>query len=92
MKNVAIILMVCVNVGLILALALTVVSPATAQEGYFPSSNYILVTGNIESGYAVIYVIDMATQRLGAWKYDLSTKRLKPYPGRELRGDFRDSR
>lgn len=92
MKNVVIILMVCVNVGLILTLALTVVSPATAQEEYFPSSNYIFVTGQIETGYEVLYVIDMASQRLGAWSYDRSTKRLKPYPGRELRGDFRASR
>lgn len=91
MKNVAIILLICINVGLILTLAVTAVSSATAQEGYFPSTNYIMVTGQIESGYEVIYIIDMASQRLGAWKYDLSSTKLKAYRGQELKVDFRTS-
>ncbi|HDZ20049.1 hypothetical protein LCGC14_0095790 [marine sediment metagenome] len=92
MKNVAIILLICINVGLILTLvAVAAVSSAAAQEGYFPSTNYIMVTGQIESGYEVIYIIDMASQRLGAWKYDLSTKKLRGYRGQKLKDDFRTS-
>ena len=50
-----------------------------------------MVTGQIESGYEVIYIIDMASQRLGAWKYDLSTKKLRGYRGQKLKDDFRTS-
>ena len=93
MKKAAIIALVCVNVALLLALTWQMATPATAQdEGYYPPTNYILVAGQIESGYELVYVIDMATRGLAVIQYDLSDEDLIPFAHRDLASDFRESR
>lgn len=92
MKQAMIVALICVNVALLVALTLQMDTSAGAQDEYFPRTNYIVVTGQIESGYELVYIIDMATQRLGALKYDLSRKQMVPYEGRSLENDFRESR
>jgi hypothetical protein len=90
MKRFVIAALVCVNVVLLAMLALQAVPQAQGQDDvYFRRTNYILVTGQIQSGYDAVYVIDVGAQRLGAWRFDLSTKRLVAFRGRMLNNDFR---
>ena len=89
MKNAVIVALVCLNVGLLVGLIAGAVAPAEAQDGYFLKTNYVMVTGKIESGYDTVYVIDLATQRLGCWQFDRTRKRLNPIRGRDLTADFR---
>lgn len=90
MKRFVIVALICVNIGLLALFAFQAVQPAQGQDDiYFRRTNYILVTGQIQTGYDAVYVIDVAAQRLGVWRFDLSTKRLVAFRGRELGNDFR---
>ena len=90
MKKLIVAALICLNVGLLFALVFWQSTPtANAQASYYNETNYIMVTGQIETGYEVVYVIDMATQRLGAWKFSLGERRLMPLPSRPLSTDFR---
>lgn len=90
MKRFVIAALICANVALLAILALQAVPTAQGQDDiYFRRTNYVLVTGQIQSGYDAIYVIDVGAQRLGAWRFDLTTKRLVAFRGRELGNDFR---
>ena len=93
MKKAVIIALVCVNVALLMALTWQMATPARAQdEGYYPPTNYVLVAGQIESGYELVYIIDMASRQLAVIRYDLSREVLVPFTRRDLASDFRESR
>jgi hypothetical protein len=83
---------VCLNVALVLTLVLGAAEPAKAQNEYYRPSNYTMVAGKMSTGNEVLYVVDMASQRLAAWQWDHSAKRLKIMRGRLLDNDFRPSR
>ena len=89
MKNAVIVALVCLNLGLLAGLIAGAVAPAKAQDGYFLKTNYVMVTGKIESGHDTVYVIDLASQRLGCFQFDRTRKRLTPIRGRDLVADFR---
>ena len=77
--------------GLLTVLVFGEAAPAAnAQAGYYNETNYIMVAGQIETGLEVVYVIDMVTQKIGVWKFDLSDRRLIAWPSRSLTSDFRD--
>ncbi len=75
MKKLVITALLCLNLGLLTALILSDPSEAVA-DGYFNETNYVVVTGKIESNYEVVYIIDMATQQIGAIKADRGTHRI----------------
>jgi len=90
MKRAAIVALLCVNAVLLVML---VAGPGAAPKAYGQviGSNYLVVTGNIYSDYDAIYILDLSTRRLAAWRYE---KRKRPYgmsavaAGRELLRDF----
>ena len=90
MKKMLIIALVCVNVGLLLALVFGTanIPQAKAQPGRGGGTDYLMVTGEISSDYEAVYIIDLAQRRLRGVKFDRSRKRLVPMQGRELEGDF----
>ncbi len=89
MKKVLIVSLVGLNLALLTGLVMGVHSPtAQAQPAAWRATDYLLFTGNIESEYDAVYVFDMASQKLGAWKFDRTTKRLRPYRTKELARDF----
>ena len=91
MKRFVIVALICVNVALLAMLTFQAVPPAQGQDDiYYRRTNYTMVTGQVETGQEVIYVIDVATQRLGTWRFDVTSKRLIAYRGRELSNDFRE--
>ena len=47
-----------------------------------------MVTGRIESGFEAVYILDLKTRKLGAWRFDRTAKIFKPYRGRVLTSDF----
>ena len=91
MKKAIIAALICLNVGLLAVLVFGEAAPAAnAQTGYYNETNYIMVAGQIETGLEVVYVIDMVTQKICVWKFDLSDRRLIAWPSRSLTSDFRD--
>jgi len=92
MKKAIIAALICLNVGLLAVLVFGEATPAAnAQDaGYYNETNYIMVAGQIETGLEVVYVIDMATQKIGVWKFSISDRRLIAWPSRSLTSDFRE--
>ncbi len=89
MKKAVIVALLCLNAALLVTL---IAGPGTQQaQAQVIGSNFLIVTGNIYSDYDAIYVLDLASRRLAAWRYE---KRRKPYglrpvkAGRELLRDF----
>ena len=90
MKKIIIATLICLKVGLLLALMFgETTSPAYAREGYYNETNYIMVAGLFDTGREVVYIIDMSTQKIGAWTFEISKRRLVPMPSRSLSTDFR---
>ncbi len=89
MKKLLIVLLVCLNIGLLAAL-LTVGSPKAGAQGY-RSTDYVVVTGQIDQNYDALYVIDTARQRMAAWRFDQNKRRLLQLDTRNLKTDFPSS-
>ncbi len=89
MKKTVITLLICLNIGLLAVLMFGETDRAIAQVGYYNETDYALVTGKVETDLEVVYVIDMASQQLGVWKYNLSPRRMSAMDRRSLADDFR---
>ena len=87
MKKILIVSLVCVNVLLVAALISVNLNRAQAQV-IRGGNDYVMITGRVEAGLEAVYVIDMKTRTLGAWWFDRTTKRLRPYTPRNLMSDF----
>lgn len=88
MKKALIVALVCVNIVLVAMLINFNVNNAQAQTER-GANNFILTTGRIESGFEAVYVIDLKTRKMGAWRFDRNAKKLVPYKGRILTTDFK---
>ena len=89
MKKVLIVSLVGLNLALLAGLVLGMHSPtAQAQQTGWRTTDYLLFTGSIESDYDAVYVFDVASQKLAAWKFDRNTKRLRAFRTKELAKDF----
>ena len=90
MKKTVIAFLICLNIGMLAVLMFgETASPANAQTRYYNETDYALVTGKIESDLEAVYVIDMASQKIGVWKYNLSQRRMSVMDRRSLADDFR---
>ena len=93
MKKAIIAMLVCVNTGLLVTLILGVGAPQ-AQATY-PGSvmphNTIMITGQIRVDEDVVYIIDMASEKLAAFEFkgQGATKRLRPLGSRDLKLDLK---
>jgi len=95
MKTLIVAALICLNVGLLAALVWTATPAALGQADsnqYFRDTNYVMVAGNLETGYEALYIIDMGSQQLLGLKYDRTNKRLLPLARRNLKSDFRLAR
>ena len=88
MKRTLVVLLVCLNLALLAALVIANVTPASAQVER-GANDYIMVTAKAQSGIDAVYVIDLKTRRLAAWRFDPNKKALVPYRGRVLETDFK---
>ena len=89
MKKLVITALICLNIGLLVALVLGETPSAEAQNGYYNETEYVLVAGKIEDGRDNIYVIDVAAQSIGSWRFELGRRRLTPLAPRSLATDLR---
>ena len=93
MKKAIIMVLVCVNAGLLAALILGVGAPA-AQATYPGSvmpNNTIMITGQVRENEDAVYILDMASERLAAFEFQGkgAVKRLRPLGVRELKIDLK---
>lgn len=89
MKKRLIVALLCVNVALVLALAMfTGVSPAKAQV-VGGGQDYLLITGHVSDNFDAVYVIELGSQRLAPFEFNKTKKQLVPYRGVDLKQHFR---
>lgn len=88
MKKTLIVALVCVNIVLVAMLINFNLNKAQAQTER-GANNYIMTTGLVEPGLEGVYVIDLKSRKMGAWRFDRTAKRLVPYKGRILTTDFK---
>jgi len=87
MRKALIVALVCINIALLAALiGLNNRADAQTLRG---GNDYVMVTGRIEAGFDAVYVVDLKSRRLAAWRFDRTTKRMKAYKGRTLATDFK---
>ncbi len=91
MKKAIVVALMCLNAVLVVAL----IAGARTEKAYGQvlGANYLVVTGNIQANYDAVYVIDLASRKLAAWRYEKDKKpagvvSITPGGGRELRRDF----
>lgn len=81
MKKALIVALVCINILLVAMLVNFNATKAQAQTER-GANNFIMVTGRVESGLDAVYVLDLKTRKLGAWRFDRTSKKLVAYRGR----------
>ena len=89
MKKTLIVALMCLNA--VLVVVLIAGTGAEKAYGQVVGANYLVVTGNIYADYDAVYVLDLATRRVAAWRYEKTRKPfgLKPVAqGRSLMVDF----
>ena len=90
MRTVIIVVLVCINVALLLALMLgSAHTPRAHGQVIRGGSDYIMVSGKIRTNDDAVYVIDLRTRRMAGVRYDKPNRRLIIIPGRDLGRDFR---
>jgi hypothetical protein len=87
MKKALIVALVCINILLVAVLVNFNATKAQAQTER-GANNFIMVTGRVESGFDAVWVLDLKSRRLGAWRFDRTKRILVPYVGRILTTDF----
>lgn len=84
-----VVVLVVVNVILLGALIHVNMTP-TFAAGY-NTTNYVMVTGNMGKGLDAVYIIDLASNKIAAFAWDKTTKRVKGIDRvRDLSKDFKE--
>jgi hypothetical protein len=88
-KNILILALVGLNLGLLAGLIHVNLRSASAQQTPWPKTDYIVQTGHISKNDDGLYIIDVSTRRWAAWKFNQEAERLQPISrGRYLERDF----
>lgn len=87
LKTIALVVLLGVNLALLGAVVNANLS--SAQAAPYPTSNYVVVTGKTQESKDSLYILDLSSQRLAAWKYDLSKRQMVPIGGQRLDRDFK---
>jgi hypothetical protein len=91
MKRKLIIALIFVNAALLVALAVGT-SPQQAQAQTFPTTDYIMMTAQINQALHVVCVIDLASRRMTAWRLRQPKAgarfTMTQFRGRDLDRDF----
>ena len=93
MKKAIIAVLVCVNVGLLVALIFGAGVPkaqATYPGSVMPN-NTIMITGQISDDEDAVYILDMASESLKGFEFQGkgATKRLRPLGTKDLKIDLK---
>ena len=91
MRRTLIVALLCVNGALLLALVINAGETRATAQVFGGAADYLLATGQISAATEALYVVDLARQRLMAFHYDRTTRRMTPITGRRLQDDFRQT-
>ena len=89
MKKLIIVALVVANLGLLGGLMHTAGTREAQAANSYLETNYTMVAGRLESGNEILFVLDVASQQMAAFKYDMTSKRLDGVGIRNLTTDFR---
>jgi hypothetical protein len=85
-------LLVCVNLVLLTGIVVFGVPPQAAwAQGTGLAGNYLLVTGQIQSQFDALYLIDLHERTLHTFYFDKGTNDLRWAGYRDLERDFRNN-
>ncbi len=87
MKQALLVALVCINAVLLVALVADSGAPAKAQV-IGGGANYLVITAEAASNYDILYVLDLASRQLAAWKFDKQRNELQYITKRQLERDF----
>ena len=88
-RSIAVAVLVCLNAALVVALVFGTTSQTAHAQ--VVGANYLVTTGQINADNDAVWVLDLASRRLAALRFDKTKKRLVaigPTGGRDLRRDF----
>lgn len=89
MKKGLIVLLACVNVGLLLVLMFgTSTPPARAQGAGFLQTDFLAVPCQVANNEDALFILDLAKERLSALRVDTGKKSIVHYRFRSLSTDF----
>lgn len=88
MKKGIILALAAVNVVLLAVLLLGASTPSARAQVVGGGSDYILHTAQIGSDWDAVWITDLRSRRMVAFRFDKTDKELKAYRGRDLRRDF----
>lgn len=87
MKRILIVVLILINLAM---LGLLVAGGAKGQAvTALRGGNYIMFTARAGSDSGAVYIVDLATENMTAWRLDGQTRRLIPHRTRNLTVDFR---
>jgi len=90
MKKALIAALLCLNVGLLLALVLGAGVPTAEAQVAGGGRDYIMVTGHLSKDRDAVFILDLSSRRLVALKMspEVNNPKLLSFRGRDLRRDF----
>jgi len=63
-------------------------TPQAQGQTMHGGNDYVMITGRTESGVDAVYIIDLKTRKMGAWRFDRNAKKMMPYRGTDLKANF----
>lgn len=89
MKKAVIVILLCLNVGLLAGLFYVNMSSADAQMQMLPfkTTNYVVSTVSIGANWEGVCIIDMATRKMLCLKWNRSTQKIEPIGGKSIYRD-----
>lgn len=88
MRKGLIIALACINVALLLGLMYGAIPSEARAQGY-RQTDYLMIPCQVDNDEDAIFVIDLARQRLGAYRCSVSGKKITSYRYRSLTTDFK---
>jgi hypothetical protein len=91
MKQMILVALACLNAALLVALVFNAGAPTgeTAEAQIVGGgADYLVMTGAVAQNYDALYVLDLSSRQLAAWKFDKKDNLLKLIGRRSLLRDF----
>ncbi len=90
MKKAAIVALVCINAVLFVATVFGTGAEKANAQSVRGGTDYLVVTGKIQTSQDAIYVIDTASRSMLAWRFEQrgTSGKLRPFRLQDLKNDF----
>ena len=88
MKQMILVALACLNAALLVALVFLSSTPPAEAQIVGGGADYLVMTGAVAQNYDAVYVLDLGSRQLAAWKYDKKDNQLRPVARRSLLRDF----